>query len=217
MLIRRPWDYTTTIHVAQWRRREAYRHWAFVSCEFIEMFARFCFPDHYQLVHITSGLQKKIWINVTAWRHVFASRSRTSHQIFSIWWNCHTQDMSSVPNMSVLCSFPSTWYCVKFFPALNIPWRYLKQNEQQQKMMSCINKYTRLNTLHQMQDFKHSHLIMEQSLAAEKMYLSSEVMTRQVIGSLCPLNSLMSEASGGKSWREEIHEYRRTSLQKWNI
>lgn len=54
-----------------------------------------------------------------------------------------------------------------------------------------------------MQDFKHfkvySHLIMEQSLEAEKMYFSSEVMTRQVIGSLCPLNSLMSEASGGKS------------------
>ncbi len=41
--------------------------------------------------------------------------------------------------------------------------------------------------------------MMEQSLAAEKMYLSSEVMTRQVIGSLCPLNTLISEASGGMS------------------
>lgn len=40
---------------------------------------------------------------------------------------------------------------------------------------------------------------MEQSLAAEKMYLSSEVTTRQVTGSLCPLNTLISEASGGMS------------------
>lgn len=58
---------------------------------------------------------------------------------------------------------------------------------------------------------------MEQSLAAEKMYLSSEVMTRQVIGSLCPLNSLMSEASGGESWREEINVYGNYFLQKSNI
>lgn len=40
---------------------------------------------------------------------------------------------------------------------------------------------------------------MEQSLAAEKMYLSSGVMTRHVIGSLCPLNILISEGSGGMS------------------
>lgn len=33
-----------------------YRHRAFVSCEFIEMFTCFCFPDHDQLVHISSGL-----------------------------------------------------------------------------------------------------------------------------------------------------------------
>lgn len=44
---------------------------------------------------------------------------------------------------------------------------------------------------------------MEQSLAAEKMYLSSEVMTRQVIGSLCPRNTLISEESGATSWRDE--------------
>lgn len=44
---------------------------------------------------------------------------------------------------------------------------------------------------------------MEQSLAAEKMYLSSEVMTRQVIGSLCPRNTLISEESGATSWRDK--------------
>lgn len=45
--------------------------------------------------------------------------------------------------------------------------------------------------------------MIEQSLAPEKMYLSSEVMTRQVIGSLCPFNTLISEASGGKSYRKK--------------
>lgn len=45
------------------------------------------------------------------------------------------------------------------------------------------------------------HLIMEQSLAAEKMYFSSEEMTRQVTGSLCPLNTLISETSGATSWK----------------
>lgn len=44
---------------------------------------------------------------------------------------------------------------------------------------------------------------MEQSLAAEKMNFSSELMTRQVIGSLCPLNSLISEASGGMSCKRD--------------
>lgn len=44
---------------------------------------------------------------------------------------------------------------------------------------------------------------MEQSLAAEKMYLSSEVITRQVIGSLCPRNTLISEESGATSWRDK--------------
>lgn len=44
---------------------------------------------------------------------------------------------------------------------------------------------------------------MEQSLAAEKMYFSSEVMTRQVIGSLCPCNTLISEESGATSWRDK--------------
>lgn len=38
-----------------------HRHGAFVSREFIEMFACFCFPDHYQLVHIPSGLQKQTY------------------------------------------------------------------------------------------------------------------------------------------------------------
>lgn len=48
---------------------------------------------------------------------------------------------------------------------------------------------------------------MEQSLAAEKMYLSSEVMTRQVIGSLCPRNTLISEESGATSWRDIKRSY----------
>lgn len=41
--------------------------------------------------------------------------------------------------------------------------------------------------------------MIEQSLAAEKMHLSSGVMTTQVTGSLCPLNNLISEASGAMS------------------
>lgn len=47
------------------------------------------------------------------------------------------------------------------------------------------------------------HLMMEQSLAAEKMHLSSGEITRQVIGSLCPLNTRISEASGGMIWNFE--------------
>lgn len=108
------------------RTRGLYRHRAFVSCEFIQMFACFCFPDHYQLVHITSGLQKK-WIIGRKWRCISANRSRTSYQIFSIWWDSHTQDVTSVPNMSVLCSFPSTWNCVQLLPTLDIPCRNLNQ------------------------------------------------------------------------------------------
>lgn len=52
-------DTQKPIHAAEWLGGGAHRHRAFVSCEFIEMFACFCFPDHYQLVHITSGLQKQ--------------------------------------------------------------------------------------------------------------------------------------------------------------
>lgn len=152
---------------------------------------------------------------------LFASMSRTSHQIFSIWWNCHAQDVSSVPNMSVLCSFPSTWYCVQFLAALDIPWWLLKKNKSEttiKKQLRCFWKTIRFNGFFSMEDLKHfkvySHLMMEQSLAAEKMYLSLEVMTRQVIGSLWPLNSLISEASGGKSCREEINVYRKHFLQE---
>lgn len=71
------------------------------------------------------------------------------------------------------------------------------------KCVSSINLFNNLFIMHFWHFKVYSHLIMEQSLAAEKRYLSSEVMTRQVIGSLCPLNSLMSDASGGKSWREK--------------
>lgn len=49
----------------------------------------------------------------------------------------------------------------------------------------------------------NQHLIMAQSLAAEKMYLSSEEMTRQVTGSLCPRNTLISDASGAWSWGDD--------------
>lgn len=107
--------------------RGLYRHRAFVSREFIQMFACFCFPDHYQLVHITSGLQKKRIIG-RKWLWIFANSSRTSYQIFSIWWDGHAQDVTSVPNMSVLCSFPSTWNCAQLLPALDIPCRNLNQN-----------------------------------------------------------------------------------------
>lgn len=108
------------------RMRGLYRHRAFVSREFIQMFACFCFPDHYQFVHITSGLQKKCIIG-RRWRYISANRSRTPYQIFSIWWDGHTQDVTSVPNMSVLRSFPSTWNCAQLLPALDIPCRNLNQ------------------------------------------------------------------------------------------
>lgn len=50
-----------------------------------------------------------------------------------------------------------------------------------------------------------SHLMMEQSLEAENTCWSSGEMTRQVTGSLWPLNRRISDTSGGRSWRTWQH------------
>lgn len=50
-----------------------YRHWAFVSCEFIQMFTCFCLPDHDQFVHVSSGL-KRCWERRFCYNITFTKR-----------------------------------------------------------------------------------------------------------------------------------------------
>lgn len=57
--------------------------------------------------------------------------------------------------------------------------------------------------------------MIEQSLDAEKMYLSSGEMTRQVMGNWWPRSILMSDMSGGCNYSENTsyisipnHEYK---------
>lgn len=91
-------------------------------------------------------------------------------------WNCQIRSLASAASVRF------TFIHISYFP---------------QKCHACFSEVSKTKDF---RDFNvYQHLIMEQSLAAEKMYLSSEVMTKQVIGSLCPLNTLISEASGGTS------------------
>ncbi len=130
---------------------------------------------------------------------------RNTHQVLSIWRYGHAQDVGCVSNVPILCAFPSTRYCVQFLSTLNIPWRCKQSTKLTLTIFTFIHIsfFMHASVEYQnriFQDFNaYWHLMMEQSLAAEKMYLSSEEMTRQVTGSLCPLKTLISEASGGMS------------------
>lgn len=128
------------LYKALGKRRRTYRHRAFVSCKFIQMFTRFSLPNHYQIVHVSCGLkrfedvtvtfnvailQQRCDIDISITKSGINRKQKTfSHQIFPIWWYGHTQDVSCVSNMAVFCTFSSTMYCMELLPIFNIPWRY---------------------------------------------------------------------------------------------
>lgn len=133
----------------------------------------------------------------------------TIYQVFSIWWNSHAQDVSSVSHVFLRRAFPSTRYRVEPLPALNVPFNTHNTSSKLPLLRIDSHAFLEEGKITNID----SHLMIVQSLAAEKMYLSSEEMTRQVTGSLCPRNTLISDTSGASIWKND----KRSCMVKTNI